>query len=71
MNELLPSFQGADADQAEGDALPNGNLRVQSDAGKGKQGSGVPIFPNVDALQSLFKDSCRELVDLRQKVFRY
>ena len=47
------------------DVLPNGNLRIPSDASKSAQG---PLFPEVDALLSLFKDSCRELVDLQQQV---
>ena len=72
VNELLPSFQEEEADSSEGhgnigmnDVLPNGNLRIPSDASKSAQG---PLFPEVDALLSLFKDSCRELVDLQQQV---
>ncbi|RVW47047.1 Exocyst complex component SEC10a [Vitis vinifera] len=72
VNELLPSFQEEEADSSEGhgnigmnDVLPNGNLRIPSDASKSAQG---PLFPEVDALLSLFKDSCRELVDLQQQI---
>lgn len=65
MNELLPSFQEDDADGADGgggqDALSNGPMR-------GLQGTAIPMFPAVEDLLALFKDSCKELVDLRQQV---
>lgn len=65
MNELLPSFQDDVADAADStgamEALQNGTLR-------GPQGLGTPMFPAVDELLALFKDSCQELVDLRQQV---
>ncbi|WRX26344.1 Exocyst complex component Sec10-like - like 2 [Theobroma cacao] len=73
VNELLPSFQEEEADTADGhsiggtDVLPNGHIRVSSDATKFAQGLSAPLFPEVDALLSLFKDSCRELVDLRKQ----
>lgn len=70
MNELLPSFQDEETDLLEGhnssisgnDALSNGNLRgdVTKSAG--------PLFPEVDKLLALFKDSYKELVDLRKQV---
>lgn len=70
VNELLPSFQEEDTDSSEGvsgnDGLSNGYLR--SDAAKAAQGPSTPLFPEVDSLLSLFKDSCRELIDLRQQV---
>lgn len=67
MNERLPEFQEEDGDAPDGgfggggggDALPNGNLRA---------GAGPPMFPAVDELLTLFKESCKELVDLRQQV---
>ena len=69
VNELLPSFQEEEDDSSEAhagnDILPNGTSRIQYDASKSAQG---PLFPEVDALLSLFKDSCRELVDLQQQV---
>ncbi|KAK9279507.1 hypothetical protein L1049_013186 [Liquidambar formosana] len=75
VNELLPSFREDEGDSAEGhgnisgnDVLANGNLRVPSDAAKSAQGLSPPLFPEVDALLSLFQDSCRELVDLRQQI---
>ncbi|EOY25456.1 Exocyst complex component sec10 isoform 1 [Theobroma cacao] len=74
VNELLPSFQEEEADTADGhsiggtDVLPNGHIRVSSDATKFAQGLSAPLFPEVDALLSLFKDSCRELVDLRKQI---
>uniref|UniRef100_A0A7C9AM97 Exocyst complex component Sec10 N-terminal domain-containing protein n=1 Tax=Opuntia streptacantha TaxID=393608 RepID=A0A7C9AM97_OPUST len=69
VNELLPSYQNDDADAAEGnDVLANGTLRIPSDATKAAQGLAMPLFPEVDALLALFKDSCKELIDLRQQV---
>ncbi|OMO96275.1 Exocyst complex component Sec10-like protein [Corchorus olitorius] len=71
---FLPSFQEEEADSADGhgiggtDALPNGHIRGSSDATKFAQGLSAPLFPGVDALLSLFKDSCRELVDLRKQI---
>ncbi|KAI3412209.1 uncharacterized protein J3R85_017578 [Psidium guajava] len=75
VNDLLPSFQEEETDSAEGhgniianDVLPNGTLRASADAAKSAQGLSTPLFPEVDALLTLFKDSCRELVDLRKQV---
>lgn len=75
VNELLPSFQEDETDSSEGhgnvsgsDALPNGHFRASSDAAKFAQGLSDPLFPEVDKLLSLFKDSCKELVDLRKQV---
>lgn len=70
MNELLPSFQDEETYSSEGhgsgvggnDALSNGHLR--GDAAK----SAAPLFPEVDKLLALFKDSYKELVDLRTQV---
>ncbi|XP_060181594.1 exocyst complex component SEC10b-like isoform X1 [Lycium barbarum] len=75
VNEILPSYQEEESDSAEGhgngvgsDALPNGNLRTPPDAGKSAQGLSSPQFPEVDALLSLFKNSCKQLVDLRKQI---
>lgn len=74
VNELLPSFQEEEADSADGhgiggtDVLPNGHIRTSSDATKFTQGVSAPLFPEVDALLSLFKDSCKELIDLRKQI---
>ncbi|KAI3441763.1 WRKY domain-containing protein [Psidium guajava] len=75
VNDLLPSFQEEETDSAEGhgniianDVLPNGTLRASADAAKSAQRISTPLFPEVDALLTLFKDSCRELVDLRKQV---
>ncbi|PPR93942.1 hypothetical protein GOBAR_AA26731 [Gossypium barbadense] len=74
VNELLPSFQEDSADSAEGhgiggtDVLPNGHTRTSSDATKFAQGLSAPLFPEVDALLLLFKNSCKELVDLRKQI---
>lgn len=70
VNELLPSFQDEETYSSEGhgsgvggnDALSNGHLR--GDAAK----SAAPLFPEVDKLLALFKDSYKELVDLRTQV---
>ncbi|KAJ3688345.1 hypothetical protein LUZ61_017509 [Rhynchospora tenuis] len=65
VNELLPDFKEEESDSAEGgESVPNGNLRSVSGAGTG----GVPLFPAVDELLSLFKQSCKELVDLRSQI---
>ncbi|KAJ8435918.1 hypothetical protein Cgig2_013265 [Carnegiea gigantea] len=70
VNELLPSYQACNGDAPDGahDPLPNGILRISSDASKTAQGLSTPLFPEVDALLALFKDSCKELFDLRQQV---
>ncbi|GLT84648.1 hypothetical protein SLE2022_028660 [Rubroshorea leprosula] len=75
VKDLLPSFQDEEADSADAhgningnDVLPNGNMRAQSDASKFSQALSAPLFPEVDALLSLFKDSFRELVDLRKQL---
>ncbi|KAF7139382.1 hypothetical protein RHSIM_Rhsim07G0010700 [Rhododendron simsii] len=75
VNELLPSYQEEEGDSLEGhnnisahDSLQNGNLRITSDAGRSAPRLSSPLFPEVDALLSLFQDSCRELIDLRKKI---
>ncbi|XP_058757021.1 sterol 3-beta-glucosyltransferase-like isoform X2 [Vicia villosa] len=47
------------------DSLPNGHLR---DAIKYSQGVTSPLFPEVEKLLSLFKDSCKELLKLRKQI---
>ncbi|KAJ6825020.1 exocyst complex component 5-like [Iris pallida] len=54
VNELLPAYRDDDADAAE--------------AAGSKTAAQGPLFPEVDALLGLFKDSCKELVDLRQQI---
>nr|XP_009774188.1 PREDICTED: exocyst complex component SEC10-like isoform X2 [Nicotiana sylvestris] len=73
VTELLPSYLEKEADSSEShgnivgiDALSNGNLR--SNAGKSAQGLSSPLFPEVDALLSLFKNSSTQLVDLKRQV---
>ncbi|CAI9095527.1 OLC1v1031508C2 [Oldenlandia corymbosa var. corymbosa] len=67
VNELLPSYQEDETESAEGHGtasdLSNGNLRFASDPSKS-----TPMFPEVDALLSLFKNSCSELIDLRKQI---
>jgi chromosome condensin MukBEF MukE localization factor len=48
--------------------LANGDVRAPSDAAKLAQGLSSPLFPEVDSLLSLFRDSCTELIDLRKQV---
>ncbi|KAI7752564.1 hypothetical protein M8C21_016976, partial [Ambrosia artemisiifolia] len=66
VNELLPGFQEEDADSLEGnsnisgtDALPNG---------RSTQAQSVPLFPEVDSLLSMFKNSCSQLVELQKQI---
>uniref|UniRef100_A0A2P2M2D9 Exocyst complex component SEC10-like n=3 Tax=Rhizophora mucronata TaxID=61149 RepID=A0A2P2M2D9_RHIMU len=75
VNNHLPSFQEEEADSVEGhgsisgsDAFANGHVRAASDATKFAQGLSSPLFPEVDSLLSLFRDSCRELIDLRTQI---
>ncbi|XP_004510573.1 exocyst complex component SEC10b [Cicer arietinum] len=66
VNELLPSFKLEELESDGGDSLPNGHLR--SDANKYSQGVSSPLFPDVEKLLSLFKDSCKELLELRKQI---
>ncbi|XP_004306734.1 PREDICTED: exocyst complex component SEC10 [Fragaria vesca subsp. vesca] len=75
VNDLLPSFQEDETDSSEGhsnisgtDSLPNGHMRAPSDATRFAQGVSDPLFPEVDKILSLFKDSCKELVDLQTQI---
>ncbi|KAL2231531.1 exocyst complex component SEC10b [Sesamum indicum] len=72
VNELLPSYLEDDTDATDGpgasDAMANGHLRTPSDSGKLAQGLSSPLFPEVDALLSLFKNSCKQLTDLRKQI---
>ncbi|KAJ3671455.1 hypothetical protein LUZ60_007534 [Juncus effusus] len=55
VNELLPEFKEEEAEE---------ELKGVIGAGTG----GVPLFPAVDELLGLFKQSCKELVDLRSQI---
>ncbi|KAL6513107.1 Exocyst complex component 5 [Orobanche gracilis] len=72
VNKLLPFYLEEETDISEGhgatDAMTNGHLRTGSDAGKWGQGLSSPLFPEVDALLSLFKNSCMQLSDLRKQI---
>ncbi|GER52244.1 exocyst complex component sec10 [Striga asiatica] len=72
VNKLLPSYLEEETDTSDGhgnDSMANGHLRTGSDAGKWAQGlSSSPLFPEVDALLSLFKNSCMQLIDLRKQI---
>lgn len=70
MGELLPAFKSEDAEGDGGDSQANGHRRVPSDAAKySSQVVASPLFPEVEKLLSLFKDSCKELLELRKQVF--
>ncbi|KAL6124126.1 hypothetical protein ACLB2K_076641 [Fragaria x ananassa] len=43
-------------------------MRAPSDATRFAQGVSDPLFPEVDKILSLFKDSCKELVDLQTQI---
>ncbi|KAJ9539389.1 hypothetical protein OSB04_032122 [Centaurea solstitialis] len=66
VNELLPSFQEEDADSLEGNSNINGNDALSN--GRSTQGLSSPLFPEVDALLSMFKNSCSQLVELRKQI---
>ncbi|KAI4328838.1 hypothetical protein L6164_021163 [Bauhinia variegata] len=75
VNELLPNFGEEEADSSEGhnnfsggDSLANGHRRAPSDAAKYAQGLSTPLFPEVEKLLSLFKDSSKELIELCKQV---
>ncbi|CAN7068446.1 unnamed protein product [Brassica rapa subsp. trilocularis] len=74
VNDLLPSFLEEEADSGDGhggniDGFANGHLRGHADASRLSQmSSSAPFFPEVDGLLSLFKDACKELIDLRKQV---
>ncbi|KAI3746449.1 hypothetical protein L6452_08883 [Arctium lappa] len=66
VNGLLPSFQDEDADSREGvinintaDALPSGRSTYVTSS---------PLFPKVDTLLVIFKDSCTQLAELRKQI---
>ncbi|KAK4266905.1 hypothetical protein QN277_023765 [Acacia crassicarpa] len=75
VKELLPSFQKEAIDSSEGqsnaiggDSFPNGHRRASSDTAKYAQALSSPLFPDVEKLLSLFKDSSKELAELREQI---
>lgn len=71
VNELLPSYLEEEIDASElswaNDFMPSGHHR----SGSGIFSHGIsssPLFPEVDALLSMFKNSCLQLIDLRKQV---
>ncbi|OIW04553.1 hypothetical protein TanjilG_13935 [Lupinus angustifolius] len=60
VSETLPSFKLEEADSEANDSMQN--------ATKYSQGISSPLFPDVEKLLLLFKDSCKELVELRKQV---
>ncbi|KAH6813435.1 exocyst complex component sec10 [Perilla frutescens var. frutescens] len=71
VNELLPSYLEEETDTSEGngaaDVMSNGHSRT-SETAKAAQALSNPSFPEVDALLSLFKNSCMQLTDLRKQI---
>ncbi|GKB85164.1 exocyst complex component SEC10-like protein, partial [Tanacetum coccineum] len=57
VNGLLPSFVEEDADSMEGPI----NISTT-------KGLSSPLFPEVESLLFIFKDSCTQLVDLRKQI---
>ncbi|KAL0334963.1 UNVERIFIED_CONTAM: Exocyst complex component SEC10b [Sesamum radiatum] len=72
VNELLPSYLDEETDTSEGlganDTMLAGHVRTHSDAGKASQVISSPLFPEVEALLSLFKNSSIQLIDLRKQI---
>ncbi|CAK9319101.1 unnamed protein product [Citrullus colocynthis] len=72
--ELLPSFQEEEIDSIgvhnniASDAFPNGHVWGASYAIKLSEGLTTPLFPVVDKLLALFKDSSQELVHLQKQI---
>ncbi|XP_047315616.1 exocyst complex component SEC10b [Impatiens glandulifera] len=64
VNELLPYYQDEEGDSS----LPNGHTRMGSDLGKLTPGQPSHLFPEVDALLSLFQNSSKQLINLRKKI---
>ncbi|XP_059278177.1 exocyst complex component SEC10b-like [Lycium ferocissimum] len=72
VTELLPSYLDKEVDSSEGhgsivgiDSQSNGHMRAPSNAGKLLSS---PLFPEVDALLSLFKNSSTQLVEQKRQV---
>ncbi|KAK7275490.1 hypothetical protein RIF29_16609 [Crotalaria pallida] len=60
VSEILPNFKLEEAESEASDSLQN--------ATKYSQGVSSPLFPDVEKLLSLFRDSCKELVELRKQI---
>ncbi|KAF5782129.1 hypothetical protein HanXRQr2_Chr11g0491901 [Helianthus annuus] len=66
VNELLPAFQEEDADSLEGNGNISGNDALSN--GRSTQTQSSPLFPEVDSLLSMFKNSCSQLVELQKQI---
>ncbi|MFS7897252.1 putative exocyst complex component Sec10 [Helianthus anomalus] len=66
VNELLPAFQEEDADSLEGNGNISGNDVLSN--GRSTQTQSSPLFPEVDSLLSMFKNSCSQLVELQKQI---
>ncbi|XP_069147582.1 exocyst complex component SEC10b-like [Solanum lycopersicum] len=71
VTEVLPSCLEKEVDSLEGhgniDGISNGHMRAPSMSNAGKLLSS-PLFPEVDALLSLFKNSSSQLVEQKRQV---
>ncbi|KAH0778072.1 hypothetical protein KY290_009483 [Solanum tuberosum] len=71
VTEVLPSCLEKEVDSIEGhgniDGISNGHMRAPSMSNAGKLLSS-PLFPEVDALLSLFKNSSSQLVEQKRQV---
>ncbi|WMV54377.1 hypothetical protein MTR67_047762 [Solanum verrucosum] len=71
VTEVLPSCLEKEVDSLEGhgniDGVSNGHMRAPSMSNAGKLLSS-PLFPEVDALLSLFKNSSSQLVEQKRQV---
>lgn len=72
VTEVLPCSLEKEVDSSEGhpniDGISNGHMRAPSISNAGKLLSS-PLFPEVDALLSLFKNSSTQLVDQKRQVY--
>ncbi|KAH6777774.1 exocyst complex component sec10 [Perilla frutescens var. frutescens] len=70
--QILSSCLEEETDASEGfgvnDVVPDGHVRTHSEARKLSQVISSPLFPEVDALLSLFKNSGTQLIDLRKQI---
>ncbi|KAI7735319.1 hypothetical protein M8C21_029736 [Ambrosia artemisiifolia] len=66
VNELLPSFIEDEAEAGEG--MINISTTDTFSSGRSAKGLLSPLFPEVDTLLLIFKDSCSQLAELRKQV---
>nr|XP_043633310.1 exocyst complex component SEC10a-like [Erigeron canadensis] len=64
VNGLLPSF----IEEEDTDGVVNNNTTNDLPSGKSAHGLSSPLFPQVDTLVLIFKDSCTQLLQLRKQI---